>query len=56
MRQLLTRPSERAQGTATVALFSVTLFVSAGLMFLVQPMFAKFMLPLFGSTPAVWNA
>ena len=39
-----------------VALFSVTLFLSAGLMFLVQPMFAKFILPLFGSTPAVWNA
>jgi len=37
-------------------LFSTTLFVSAGLMFLVQPMFAKFILPLFGSTPAVWNA
>ena len=39
-----------------VALFSVTLFVSAALTFLVQPMFAKFILPLFGSTPAVWNA
>ena len=39
-----------------VALFSATLFLSAGLVFLVQPMFAKFILPLFGSTPAVWNA
>ena len=39
-----------------VALFSGTLFLSAGLVFLVQPMFAKFILPLFGSTPAVWNA
>ena len=39
-----------------MALFSATLFLSAGLMFLVQPMFAKLMLPLFGSTPAVWNA
>jgi hypothetical protein len=25
-------------------------------MFLVQPMFAKFILPLLGSTPGVWNA
>ncbi|CAN5597665.1 fused MFS/spermidine synthase [soil metagenome] len=36
-------------------LFTVTLFVSAGLVFLIQPMFAKFILPLFGSTPSVWN-
>ena len=35
--------------------FAVTLFVSAGLLFLVQPMFAKMVLPLLGGTPAVWN-
>ena len=39
-----------------VALFSATLVLSAALVFLVQPMIAKFVLPLFGSTPAVWNA
>ena len=39
-----------------IALFSVTLFLSAGLLFLVQPMFARFVLPLLGSTPAVWTA
>lgn len=49
------RSRQRGRHTAVVALFSVTLFVSAGLTFLVQPMFAKFVLPLFGSTPAVWN-
>ncbi|MBA3840442.1 MAG: fused MFS/spermidine synthase [Thermoleophilaceae bacterium] len=38
-----------------VALFSVTLFLSAALMFSVQPMYARFVLPLFGGTPAVWN-
>jgi len=43
------------RGAGVVALFSVTLFLSAALTFLVQPMFAKFVLPLFGSTPAVWN-
>ena len=37
------------------ALFSVTLFVSAGLLFLVELMIAKMILPLFGGTPAVWN-
>ncbi|MGI8440642.1 MAG: spermidine synthase [Thermoleophilaceae bacterium] len=36
-------------------LFSATLFLSAALLFLVQPMFAKFVLPLYGSTPAVWT-
>jgi len=45
----------RGRGSGVVALFSATLFLSAGLTFLIQPMFAKFVLPLFGSTPAVWN-
>jgi hypothetical protein len=55
----IAEPAARSRGrgrqTGVVALFSVTLFLSAGLTFLVQPMFAKFVLPLFGSTPAVWN-
>ncbi len=38
-----------------VLLFSAALLSSAGLVFCVQPMVAKFVLPLFGSTPAVWN-
>ena len=38
-----------------VALFSLTLFLSAVLLFSVQPMYARFVLPLFGGTPAVWN-
>jgi hypothetical protein len=38
-----------------VILFAVTMFVSAALLFLVQPMFAKMVLPLAGGTPAVWN-
>jgi hypothetical protein len=33
----------------------MTLFVSATLLFLVQPMIAKMVLPLLGGTPAVWN-
>ena len=36
-------------------LFALTLFVSATLLFAVQPMFAKMVLPLLGGTPAVWN-
>lgn len=57
--RLKAKPESSARGrrraAGVVALFSGTLFLSAGLTFLVQPMFAKFVLPLFGSTPAVWN-
>lgn len=37
------------------ALFAVTLFLGAGLLFLVQPMAAKMILSKFGGAPAVWN-
>lgn len=36
-------------------LFAVTLFTSATLLFLVEPMIGKMILPLLGGTPAVWN-
>jgi hypothetical protein len=36
-------------------LFAATLFVSAALMFLLEPMIAKMILPRFGGTPQVWN-
>jgi hypothetical protein len=36
-------------------LFSITLFVSAALLFCVQPLIAKMILPLLGGSPAVWN-
>jgi len=35
--------------------FATTLFVSALLLFWVQPMIAKMLLPLLGGTPTVWN-
>jgi spermidine synthase len=38
-----------------VLLFAFTLFLSSSLLFVVQPMVAKMMLPLLGGTPAVWN-
>lgn len=37
------------------AFFAVTLFTSAALLFWVQPMVAKMLLPLLGGTPEVWN-
>ena len=38
-----------------VIVFSVSMFLSAALLFLVEPMLAKMMLPMLGGTPAVWN-
>ena len=36
-------------------LYATTLFVSAALLFLVEPMFARMVLPRLGGSPAVWN-
>ncbi len=35
--------------------FASTLLLSSGLLFLVQPLCAKMLLPTFGGSPAVWN-
>lgn len=42
--------------TAVLPVFAFSLFLSALLIFAVQPMFAKMVLPLLGGAPAVWNA
>src|SRR4029079_10102460 len=34
---------------------AVTMFIGSGLLFLVQPMFAKLALPRLGGSPSVWN-
>jgi len=38
-----------------IAAFTVALTTGAGLLFAVQPMFARFVLPLVGGSPAVWT-
>ncbi|MFA6052952.1 MAG: fused MFS/spermidine synthase [Methylobacter sp.] len=38
-----------------IFLFAITLFTSASLMFVLQPLFGKILLPLLGGSPAVWN-
>jgi hypothetical protein len=40
---------------AMIALFTLTVLVGAAMLFLVQPMFARMVLPLLGGSPAVWN-
>jgi len=46
----MTRPH-----TAVLLLYSATIFLGAGLLFVVQPMVGKMVLPLLGGTPAVWS-
>jgi SAM-dependent methyltransferase len=40
---------------APPALFAMTVFASAALVFLVEPMIAKLVLPRLGGSPSVWN-
>src|ERR1022692_2591081 len=46
-------PSSR--GTARLVLYGATIFLSAFLLFLIQPIFAKLILPWFGGSSAVWT-
>src|SRR5215217_7356164 len=41
--------------TLHTRLFGITIFVSSALLFSIQPMIAKMLLPMLGGTPAVWN-
>lgn len=54
-----TVPSPVAAGSrwvrAAPILFGVTVFASAALVFLVEPMIAKMVLPTLGGSPSVWN-
>src|SRR5437588_9911023 len=38
-----------------LATFTTAIFVSAALLFMVQPMFTKLVLPRFGGAPSVWS-
>src|SRR5215212_6735718 len=55
----LHHPATEAAGASAVrlapALFAATLFASALLLFAVQPMFAKMVLPILGGAPSVWS-
>src|SRR5258708_34860413 len=50
-------PADREAMAVRLApsLYAVTLFASALLLFLIQPMFAKMALPRLGGAPAVWS-
>ena len=55
LRTTVSLADSGARTSAVVPLFASTLFVSAFLLFLVQPMVAKMVLPLLGGSPMVWN-
>ncbi len=44
----------RFRGLGLVAVFTVTTFLSALLLFSIQPLFAKMVLPVLGGSPSVW--
>ena len=50
-----TGDESRARVPILVVLFAATIFLSAFLLFQVQPMISKYILPWFGSTPGVWT-
>ena len=49
-----TMPASALKHSLTLALFSITLFISAAAMFVLQLMVGKMLLPLTGGTPAGW--
>lgn len=51
------REQQCTSGTSRIliVLFTVTVFWASALLFLLEPMFAKMILPVFGGSPAVWN-
>src|SRR5271170_4554326 len=44
-----------SRGAARTFLYGATIFLSAFLLFLIQPVFAKLILPWFGGSSAVWT-
>jgi len=52
---MLNTSTRSKRSLSLILVFAGTLFVSATLMFILQPLFGKLMLPLLGGSPAVWN-
>ena len=55
VEQIASAPPERAAGTGTLVAYVVATFLGATLLFLIEPMVTKMLLPLLGGTAAVWN-
>ncbi|WP_439156561.1 spermidine synthase [Yoonia sp.] len=55
MTSTQTTASSRRTAALIPVLFTATIFLSASLLFFVQPLFAKIVLPAIGGAPAVWT-
>ncbi|WP_461354481.1 hypothetical protein [Bradyrhizobium sp. USDA 4454] len=55
MSNLTSAGLKRTGFSIAIPMFATTLFLSAGLMFFVEPMVAKMVLPKLGGAPAVWS-
>ena len=47
--------SQKSSHNLYVPVFATTLLLSAFLLFLIQPLYGKMILPLLGGSPSVWN-
>lgn len=52
--RVLGEPSPAPRGTPTLLLYVATAFLSAFLLFAIQPLFAKMVLPVLGGSSSVW--
>ena len=50
-----TQPATSGRRLLLLATFTAAIFVSAALLFMVQPMFTKMVLPRLGGAPSVWS-
>src|SRR3989441_11243809 len=48
-------PDATSARALLLATFTAAIFASAALLFMVQPMFTKMVLPRFGGAPSVWS-
>lgn len=55
MHKTLDVETKSLTGSGLVVLLASTIFISAFLLFQVQPLISKFILPWFGGSPAVWT-
>lgn len=55
MTEHILSPAHRRIDAITPAAFAVAVFTSASLVFVVQPITTKLVLPLLGGSPSVWN-
>ncbi|NBB51781.1 spermidine synthase [Rhizobium sp. CRIBSB] len=55
MTEATVNPSAASADRITPALFAIAIFTSAALVFVVQPMVTRLVLPMLGGSPSVWN-